>query len=114
MAAHDGLGQLPARIGQSQVAATLDWEPERIRVVGQLMGGGFGGKEDIAGQIHVALLAKATGRPVKFLFDRHESFLVHPKRHATQITIKLGADRDGTIKAVQTELYGDTGAHDVR
>ena len=96
---------------RDQVAATLGWEPERIRVVGQLMGGGFGGKEDIAGQIHAALLANATGRPVKFLFDRHESFLVHPKRHATQITVKVGSDRDGRIKAVQTELYGDTGAY---
>ncbi|PWH12418.1 MAG: aldehyde oxidoreductase [Anaerolineae bacterium] len=96
---------------RSQVARALGWEESRVRVIGQLMGGGFGGKEDIAGQIHAALLANATGRPVKLLFDRHESLLVHPKRHATQITVKIGAKQDGTLTAIQTELYGDTGAY---
>ncbi|MEK6575455.1 MAG: molybdopterin cofactor-binding domain-containing protein, partial [Chloroflexota bacterium] len=72
---------------------------------------GFGGKEDIAGQIHVALLAKATGRPVKMLYDRHESLLFHPKRHATQIRVKMGAKKDGALTAVETELYGDSGAY---
>jgi len=96
---------------RSQVARALGWSEERVRVVGQMMGGGFGGKEDIAGQIHAALLAQAAGRPVKLLFDRHESLLVHPKRHATQIRVKLGARRDGRLTAVETELYGDTGAY---
>ena len=56
---------------------------EQVRVIGTLIGGGFGGKEDIAGQIHVALLAQATGRPVKMLYTRQESLIFHPKRHAT-------------------------------
>ncbi|HET6846005.1 MAG TPA: xanthine dehydrogenase family protein molybdopterin-binding subunit, partial [Anaerolineales bacterium] len=96
---------------RTQVARVLGWPEERIRIVGQLMGGGFGGKEDIAGQIHAAMLANATGRPVKLLFDRHESLLVHPKRHATQIRLKIGAKKDGSLQAVETELYGDTGAY---
>ncbi len=96
---------------RSQVAAALGWAVERVHIVGQLMGGGFGGKEDITGQIHAALLAHATGRPVKLLFDRHESLLVHPKRHATQIKVRLGAKKDGRLTAVETELYGDTGAY---
>ena len=96
---------------RQQVARALDWEDERVRVIGQLMGGGFGGKEDIMGQIHSALLANATGRPVKLLFDRHESLLVHPKRHATRIRLKIGARKDGHLTAVETELYGDTGAY---
>ncbi|HEY3311661.1 MAG TPA: molybdopterin cofactor-binding domain-containing protein [Anaerolineales bacterium] len=96
---------------RTQVARALGWPEERVRIVGQLMGGGFGGKEDIAGQIHAALLANVTNRPVRLLFDRHESLLVHPKRHATQIRVKLGAKKDGTLVAAQTELYGDTGAY---
>ncbi len=96
---------------RNQVARALGWSEERVRVVGQLMGGGFGGKEDIAGQIHAAMLANATGHPVKLLWDRHESLLVHPKRHATQIRVKLGAKKDGTIIAAETELFGDTGAY---
>jgi CO/xanthine dehydrogenase Mo-binding subunit/aerobic-type carbon monoxide dehydrogenase small subunit (CoxS/CutS family) len=96
---------------RQQVARALDWPEEKVRVAGQFVGGAFGGKEDIAGQIHAALLAWATGQPVKLLFDRHESMLVHPKRHATQIRIKTGAKRDGSLLAVQTELFGDTGAY---
>ena len=96
---------------RSQVAACLNMPVEKIRIVGTLIGGGFGGKEDIAGQIHAALLANATGRPVKVLYDRHESLLFHPKRHATRIRVRLGAMRDGTLVASETELYGDTGAY---
>jgi len=96
---------------KTQVARALGWEEDRVRIVGQLMGGGFGGKEDIMGQIHVALLANVTQRPVKLLFDRQESLLVHPKRHATQIRVKMGAKKKGRLVAVDTELYGDTGAY---
>jgi xanthine dehydrogenase molybdenum-binding subunit len=96
---------------RTQVARAMGWPEERVRIVGQLMGGGFGGKEDVMGQIHSAMLANATRRPVKLLFDRHESLLVHPKRHATQIRVKIGAKRDGRIVACETELYGDTGAY---
>src|SRR5512138_2330241 len=96
---------------RTQVARVMGWPEERIRIKGQLMGGGFGGKEDVMGQIHVAMLANVTQRPVKLLFDRHESLLVHPKRHATQIRVKIGAKKDGRLVACETELYGDTGAY---
>ncbi|HLO31602.1 MAG TPA: molybdopterin cofactor-binding domain-containing protein [Anaerolineales bacterium] len=96
---------------RTQVARVMGWPEERVRIVGQLMGGGFGGKEDVMGQIHVAMLANVTQRPVKLLFDRHESLVVHPKRHATQIRLKIGAKKDGRLVACETELYGDTGAY---
>src|SRR5262249_54173990 len=76
-----------------------------------LIGGGFGGKEDIAGQIHVALLATVTNRPVKMLYSRQESLLFHPKRHATVIRIKTGAKRDGHLTAVEGGMYGRGGAY---
>ena len=66
----------------------MDLPDEAVRVRGTLIGGGFGGKEDIAGQIHVALLAEATQRPVKMLYSRQESLLFHPKRHATIIRLR--------------------------
>ncbi|MEE4292796.1 MAG: molybdopterin cofactor-binding domain-containing protein [Xanthomonadales bacterium] len=96
---------------RDQVAAALGVAPERVRIVATLMGGGFGGKEDIAGQIHVALLAEATGRPVKMLYSRQESLLFHPKRHATVIRIRTGATREGRLTAVQSTIYGDGGAY---
>jgi CO/xanthine dehydrogenase Mo-binding subunit len=96
---------------RSQVAKALGWPEDRVRIIGMLIGGGFGGKEDIVGQIHAALLTHATGRPVKVLYDRQESLIVHPKRHATQIRVKIGAKRDGQLVSAESELYGDTGAY---
>jgi len=96
---------------RNQIARAMGLPDEEVRVRGTLIGGGFGGKEDIAGQIHVALLAEATGRPVKMLYSRQESLLFHPKRHATVIRLRTGARRDGRLTAVEAELYGDAGAY---
>ncbi|MDJ0904837.1 MAG: molybdopterin-dependent oxidoreductase [Woeseiaceae bacterium] len=96
---------------RDQAAAALGVEPDAVRIVATLTGGGFGGKEDITGQIHVALLAEKTGRPVKMLYSRQESLLVHPKRHPTVIRTRVGARNDGTLTAVQATLYGDAGAY---
>jgi xanthine dehydrogenase molybdenum-binding subunit len=96
---------------REQTAAALGLPEDQVRIVGTPIGGGFGGKEDIMGQIHAALLAHATGSPVKILYDRAESLLAHPKRHATVIRLKTGAKRDGRLTAVQAELVGDAGAY---
>lgn len=103
-------GQIPFS-DRSQIAATLNVPEENIRVINCLIGGAFGGKEDVSVQIHVALLAWATRRPVKMVLSRKESLLVHPKRHATLIKMKTGARRDGTLVAHQAEIYGDGGAY---
>jgi selenium-dependent xanthine dehydrogenase len=94
-----------------QIAAVLDIPEEHVRVIGTLIGGAFGGKEDIMGQIHCALLARATSRPVKILYSRQESLLTHPKRHATAIRVRIGARSDGRVTAFQAELTGDAGAY---
>ncbi|MBI5671370.1 MAG: molybdopterin-dependent oxidoreductase [Chloroflexi bacterium] len=96
---------------RNQIALAVALPEESVRVIGTLIGGGFGGKEDIAGQIHSAMLATVTGRPVKMLYTRQESLIFHPKRHATIIRIKTGAKRDGRLTAIQAELYGDGGAY---
>ena len=113
--AHDKLtiyvgSQIPYA-DRHQVARCLGLPESAVRVKGTVMGGGFGGKEDIAGQVHAALAAQVTGRPVKVLYSREESLRFHPKRHATIIRIKTGARRDGTLTAVEAELYGDSGAY---
>ena len=94
-----------------QIAASLAIPESQVRVIGTMIGGGFGGKEDIMGQIHVALLARATNRPVKMLYSRRESMIAHPKRHATTIRMRTGAKRDGTLVAVRAEIFGDSGAY---
>jgi len=103
-------GQIPFN-DRKQIAATLDVPEHKIRVINQLIGGGFGGKEDVSVQIHVALLTQKTGRPVKLVFSRKESLMVHPKRHATIIRLKTGATSDGMVVAHQAIIYGDTGAY---
>jgi xanthine dehydrogenase molybdenum-binding subunit len=103
-------GQIPYS-DRSQIAATLNVPEERIRVINCLIGGGFGGKEDVSVQIHVALLAQATKRPVKMVLSRKESLIFHPKRHATIIKMKTGAKKDGALMAHEVEIYGDGGAY---
>ncbi len=96
---------------RQQVAAALGIEEKQVRIKGALVGGGFGGKEDIAAQIHVALLTQATGHPVKILYRRDESLVFHPKRHAVKFTLSVGAMNDGRLNAMKIELWGDAGAY---
>lgn len=103
-------GQIPFG-DREQIAATLNVPESQIRVINCLIGGGFGGKEDVSVQIHVALAAWATRRPVKMVLSRKESLMVHPKRHATIIKMKTGAKKDGTLMAHEVEIYGDGGAY---
>jgi len=103
-------GQIPFG-DRAQIAATLGVPESQIRVVNCLIGGAFGGKEDVSVQIHVALAAWHTKRPVKMVLSRQESLLFHPKRHPTIIKMKTGAKKDGTLVAHQVEIYGDGGAY---
>lgn len=96
---------------RNQVSAAMGLAPTDVRIRGTIIGGGFGGKEDIMAQIHAAMLADVTGRPVKILYDRRESMMADSKRHATVIRLKTGAKKDGTLTAVQAELEGDAGAY---
>jgi selenium-dependent xanthine dehydrogenase len=93
------------------VAETLALPLDRVRIIATAVGGAFGGKEDVSVQPLVALLAKRTGRPVKLVFTRQESMLVHPKRHPTTIRIRLGASADGKLTAVEATIWGDSGAY---
>lgn len=103
-------GQIPFG-DRAQIAATLGVPENKVRVINCLIGGGFGGKEDVSVQIHAALLAWRTRRPVKMVLSRAESLRVHPKRHATIIKMKTGAKQDGTLVAHQAEIWGDGGAY---
>jgi aldehyde oxidoreductase len=94
-----------------QIASALNVEKDKAHVAHVYMGGAFGGKEDIAGQIHTALACQATGRPVKSTWDRAESLLVSYKRHPVKMHYKLGAKKDGELVAAEVVMLGDTGAY---
>ncbi len=96
---------------QREIARMLSLPKEKVRVQATLVGGGFGGKEDMSVQHHAALAAYILRRPVKVKLTRQESLTVHPKRHPMRIHIRLGADKCGIIQGMKAEILADTGAY---
>ena len=94
-----------------EVAIMFGWNPERVVVENQLIGGGFGGKEDVSAQHIAALAAWTYKRAVKVHFSRQESINFHPKRHAMKATFTLGCDEHGKFTGLDCEIFFDTGAY---
>ena len=93
------------------IAAILGLPANQVRVVSKLVGGAFGGKEDLSVQHHAALLAQKTGKPVKLTLTRQESIRVHPKRHAMELTLTTACDEAGKLVAMKARIVADTGAY---
>ena len=83
---------------------------KNIKVQNALVGGGFGGKEDMSVQHHAVLAAYCTGRAVKVKLSRPESLLIHPKRHHFEMDFTMGCDENGIIQGVKASCKSDTGA----
>ena len=83
---------------------------DKVKCQNALVGGGFGGKEDMTVQHHAALIAYKTGRPVKVKLTREESLLIHPKRHHFVMDFTMGCDENGRIMGVKAKVASDTGA----
>ena len=94
-----------------EIAIMFGWDPEKIVVENQLVGGGFGGKEDVSVQHLAALAAWHVKRPVKVKLSRHESICFHPKRHAMKADFTLGCDENGIFTGLDCEIRFDTGAY---
>ncbi len=96
---------------QHETAPMLGLPNEKVWVENKLVGGGFGGKEDVTVQHHAALLAYLAQRPVKVKLTREESILIHPKRHPMEMDFTLGVDENGIIQGVKATVVADTGAY---
>jgi selenium-dependent xanthine dehydrogenase len=96
---------------QRECARMLGIAPEKIHVKGQLVGGGFGGKEDMSVQHHACLAAWVLKKPVKVPLSRQESINLHPKRHAMEIDLSTGCDENGLLTAMKALIVSDTGAY---
>ena len=96
---------------RKEISIMLGWEPERIVVENKLVGGGFGGKEDVSVQHLAVLAALKVGRPVKAKLSRQESINFHPKRHYMEGTFTLGCDENGIFTGLDCEIHFDTGAY---
>ncbi|MDR1620609.1 MAG: selenium-dependent xanthine dehydrogenase [Clostridiales bacterium] len=94
-----------------ECADMLGLPQEDVRVCATMVGGGFGGKEDMSVQHHAALLAYKTGRPVKVKLTRQESITVHPKRHAMRMHFTTACDENGMLTAMKAEIISDSGAY---
>jgi CO/xanthine dehydrogenase Mo-binding subunit len=98
-------------VDRDQVAPCLALEPDQVRIHLAGVGGAFGGREDLSMQIHAALLALRTGRPVKFVYNREESFVGHIHRHPARIWAVHRATREGRLVAVRIRILIDGGAY---
>lgn len=96
---------------QHECAEMLGLPNEKVRVVNKLVGGGFGGKEDLTVQHHAALVAWLSKRPVKVKLTRQESIIIHPKRHPMDMEFTVGCDENGIIQGVKAAVISDTGAY---
>lgn len=96
---------------QHECCIMLGLPPEKVIVENKLIGGGFGGKEDVSVQHHAALAAYLTKRIVKIKFSRQESIVIHPKRHPMWMDITTACDENGYLTAMKAVVVSDTGAY---
>ena len=96
---------------RSEIARTMGLPVDRVRVVPTVVGGAFGGKTEISCQCLVALATYRTGRPVRIVYSRAESFESTTKRHPYRIRCRSGVTRDGDLTALEIDILADTGAY---
>ncbi len=98
-------------VDRDQVAASLDLPLDKVRFTLAGVGGAFGGREDVSMQIHACLLALHTGRPVKMVYGREESFFGHVHRHPARMRYEHGALADGRLAYIKAWILLDGGAY---
>ena len=97
---------------RESISSCLDITEEKVRVIYTPAGGAFGGKEEPTVQIHCALGAMITGRPVKMTLTRQESLIMSTKRHWERMHYRHGATKDGRVIAVEARIIADAGAYE--
>lgn len=102
--------QIPFHV-RRQVARALELPASKVRVIKPRIGGGFGGKQTGSGEVFAGLVSLRTGKPAMFIYSRTETFSTTTSRHAMRLTVRLGADKDGFIRALDIENLSDTGAY---
>ena len=98
-------------LGRQDIARTLDIPQSKIRLVGTIVGGNFGGKNEITNEPILALLSRKTGRPVKAVYTRGDEFVSSTIRHPFVMDYKTGVMNDGTLVARKIHILLDGGAY---
>ncbi|NFT05745.1 MULTISPECIES: selenium-dependent xanthine dehydrogenase [Clostridium] len=94
-----------------EIGSLLNLGEDKLRIISEYVGGGFGGKEDMSCQHHTALLAYLIKKPVKMCLTRQESIMVDTKRHAMEMEFTTACDENGKLTAMKAEIIADTGAY---
>ncbi|MGC9380018.1 xanthine dehydrogenase family protein molybdopterin-binding subunit [Streptomyces sp. MH13] len=94
-----------------QIAPVLGLPEDKVRMTLSGVGGAFGGREDLSMQIHACLLAMRTGKPVKIVYNRFESFFGHVHRHPATLHYEHGATKDGRLTHLKCRIVLDGGAY---
>ncbi len=98
-------------VDREQIAACLGIPEEKVRITLAGVGGAFGAREDLSLQVHLCMLALHTGKPVKMVYSRDESFFGHVHRHPAKMWYRHHADRDGRLVKVEARIVLDGGAY---
>lgn len=93
------------------VATAIGISENNVRVIKERVGGGFGAKQDIVLEDVAGYMAWKTGRPVFWRYDRAMEFMTSRTRHGMEVTVKLGAKKDGTLTAIDMRVDADTGPY---
>lgn len=88
----------------------LDIPKTRIRVVKPRLGGGFGAKQTVVTEVYPAIVTLKTGKPAKIIYTRYESQIASSPRHGMELTVRMGAMKDGTIRGIDLYTLSNTGA----
>jgi xanthine dehydrogenase D subunit len=98
-------------VDRGQVAASLGLPEDKVRVILSGVGGAFGAREDLSMQIHASMLALHTGKPVKMVYSREESFFGHVHRHPASLRYEHGSTAGGKLVYVKADIVLDGGAY---
>jgi CO/xanthine dehydrogenase Mo-binding subunit len=93
------------------VATALEISKSKVRVIKPRIGGGFGAKQTVVMETYPAIVTKITGKPAKMIYTRYESLTVSTPRHEAEIKVRIGASRDGKIRAIDLYSLWNTGAY---
>lgn len=93
------------------VANALGISKSKIRVTKPRIGGGFGAKQSSVSEVYPAFVTWKTGKPAKIIFTREESMTASSPRHAMELHVRMGADRDGRLRAIDVYTLSNTGAY---
>lgn len=93
------------------LSRALDIPKSKIRVVKPRLGGGFGAKQTAITEVYPAIVTLKTGKPAKIVYSRYEAMIASSPRHSMQLTVRMGATKDGIIKAIDLYTLSNTGAY---